>query len=111
MEINPPVIVRKRVARNDSEERKFSPRLLVASRKEIKVAKLEIVSLFLCEKIPLNIGNYELYLKRRFSFYSLLLVASRNELNVGKLEIDSLHICEKIPRNIKAIILFFLWHS
>ena len=29
---------------------------LVASRKELKVAKLEIYSLYLCEKIPRNIG-------------------------------------------------------
>ena len=35
--------------------RKLSPEFLVASRKELKVAKLEIDSLYICEKIPRNI--------------------------------------------------------
>ena len=38
-----------------TKTRKFSPRLLVASRKELKVAKLEIDYWQICEDIPRNI--------------------------------------------------------
>ena len=33
-------------------------RLLVASRNELKVAKMEISSLYICENIPHNIGAF-----------------------------------------------------
>jgi len=38
------------------EERKFSLGPLVTSRNELKVAKLEIDSLYICGNIPSNIG-------------------------------------------------------
>ena len=39
-----------------SSDKEFSPRLLVASRKELKVFKLEIDSLYIYEEIARNTG-------------------------------------------------------
>ena len=46
----------ERVARKIVEDKEISPRLLVASRNELKVANLGIDSLYICEKFPRNIG-------------------------------------------------------
>ena len=43
-------------SKEGSKDKEISPGLLVASRKELKVAKLEIDSLYLCKHIPRNIG-------------------------------------------------------
>jgi len=60
--------VRKRVARKVVKTRKLSPRLLVASRKELKVAKLEIDPLYMGEKIARNTGaiiRFDTFTKER----------------------------------------------